>query len=62
MDKNKLIEWLNSEKYIYTNDRGFYAAYGEDKFTTEEFEKEHQWEISRNRMIEKTIRYISEEL
>lgn len=48
---SELIEWLNGERYLINH-----------KSTTmsEEFEKNHQWELSRNRMIDKTIQKILE--
>ncbi len=55
MDKNEklleLIEWLKGEKYLI-----------DEHLTTMtvEFEKEHKWELSRNRMINKTIKKINE--
>lgn len=42
----ELIKWLQSEKYLIDN---------HSTTMTEEFEKEHKWELSRNRMIDKTI-------
>lgn len=48
-----LIEWLKGEKYIIRCEQ--------DKMS-EEFEKEHTWELSRNRMIDKTINKINEDL
>lgn len=63
MSQDKLIEWLLGERYICWKDGKSYI-YGSndmpDEFCTEQFEKEHQWEFSRNRMIEKTIGYLSE--
>lgn len=55
MSENKklldLIEWLKGEKYLID----------ENSITmTEEFEKAHQWELSRNRMINKSINKIIE--
>ena len=48
---SELIEWLNGERYLIDH-----------KSTTmsEEFEKNHQWELSRNRTIDKTIQKILE--
>lgn len=48
---SELIEWLNGERYLINH-----------KSTTmsEEFENGHQWELSRNRMIDKTIQKILE--
>ena len=55
MDKDKtlveLVKWLNSERYLIDN---------RSDTMTEEFEKEHQWELSRNRMIDKTIKKVVE--
>lgn len=48
-----LIEWLKGEKYIIRC---------EQDNMSEEFEKEHAWELSRNRMIDKTINKINEDL
>lgn len=61
MDVTKLIEWLKSQRYIYEKD-GIWIAFGEATDTTEEFENRYKWEFSRNRMIEKTIKYIEDEL
>lgn len=47
-----LIEWLKGEKYIIRC---------EQDNMSDEFEKEHAWELSRNRMIDKTINKINEE-
>ena len=47
----ELIEWLKGEKYI---------IYNPSDYMTEKFEKEHSWELSRNRMIDKTIKKIEE--
>lgn len=59
VDSEKLIEWLKGQRYIYYKD-GKYYIYGEALDTTEQFENEHQWEFSRNRMIEKTIKYLED--
>ena len=61
MEKEKLIEWLLGQRYIYWED-GKSFIYGESDSTTSEFEEEHQWELSRNRMIAKTIRFLKEEM
>ena len=42
----ELIKWLQGEKYLIDN---------HSTTMTEEFEREHKWELSRNRMIDKTI-------
>ena len=47
----ELVKWLQSERYL-TNNKSDTMA--------EKFEKEHQWELSRNRMIDKTIQKIVE--
>jgi hypothetical protein len=47
----ELIEWLKGEKYLIDE---------HSTTMTEEFEKEHKWELSRNRMINKTIKKIEE--
>ena len=47
----ELIQYLKGEKYLID----------ENSCTmTEEFEKEHQWQISRNVMINKTLKKIEE--
>lgn len=48
---SELIEWLRGQKYLI------------DEYSTTmttEFEKEHKWELSRNVMINKTIKKIKE--
>jgi hypothetical protein len=45
----ELIKWLQGEKYLIDN---------HSTTMTEEFEREHKWELSRNRMIDKTIQKI----
>lgn len=47
----ELVKWLKGEKYLIDNN---------SDTMTENFEKEHSWELSRNRMIDKTIQKISE--
>lgn len=47
----ELIEWLKGEKYIMNKP---------SDYMTENFEREHLWELSRNRMIDKTIKKIEE--
>ena len=47
----ELVKWLQSERYLINN---------KSDTMTEKFEKEHQWELSRNRMIDKTIQKIVE--
>lgn len=52
----KIINWLKSEKYGYLLEDGkTWINYGElnDKFPYDENNK--KWELSRNRMIDKTI-------
>ena len=45
-----IIKWLTGEKY---------ATVDENSDTmTEEYEKEHKWELSRNCYINKTIKYL----
>ena len=65
IDKNELIEWLKKQRYIFYKDGKTYI-YGTPEAdtvitNTEEFEKQHQWEYSRNRMIEKTILWINKQ-
>jgi len=50
-DNNELIEWLKGEKYLIDE---------KSEIMTEEFEKKHQWALSRNMMINKTITYIQD--
>ena len=47
----ELVKWLQSERYLIDNKS--YAM-------SEEFERKHQWELSKNRMIDKTIQKIVE--
>lgn len=47
----ELVKWLQGERYLIDN---------HSDTMTEEFEKTHQWELSRNRMIDKTIQKIVE--
>lgn len=47
----ELIKWLQGERYLINH---------KSDTMTEEFEKEHAWELSRNRMIDKTIQKIKE--
>ena len=49
----ELIDWLKGEKYIIDKP---------SDSMTENFEKEHLWELSRNRMIDKTIKKIEEDI
>jgi len=55
MDKDQtlveLVKWLKSEKYLIDET---------STTATEEFEKKHQWELSRNMMINKTIKKVLE--
>ena len=58
INSKKLIEWLEGQKYGYIKNKRDFVTYGslEDDFNYDENEK--QWELSRNRMIEKTINAI----
>ena len=47
----ELIQYLKGEKYLIDQN---------SCTMTEEFEKEHQWQISRNVMINKTLKKIEE--
>lgn len=48
----ELIEWLRGEKY---------TSVDEDSLNmTEEFEREHQWELSRNCFINKVIKHLEQ--
>ena len=47
-----LISWLNDQKYINVDETS-------DNMT-EEFEREHQWELSRNCFINNMIRKLEE--
>ena len=47
-----LISWLNDQKYINVDET--------NNDMTEEFEREHQWELSRNCFINKMIRKLEE--
>lgn len=53
---NKLIIWLEGQKYIYYDeDKENWIEYGSELDTSSRWETKYQWEISRNRMINKTI-------
>lgn len=57
----ELVKWLKGEKYGYfLEDHKTWINYGDlnDKFPYDENEK--KWELSRNRMINKTINKIME--
>ncbi|GAA0083377.1 hypothetical protein [Clostridium sp. CTA-6] len=57
----ELIKWLEGQKYGYLlEDKKTWVNYGElnDKFPYDEDKK--KWELSRNRMIDKTIQKIKE--
>lgn len=53
ISEKKLVEWLKGKKYITVNENSTEMA--------EEFEKEHQWELSRNCFINKVINFIEEQ-
>lgn len=56
MEVDKLIEWLQGQKYGYFLDDGkTWINYGDnnDKFPYDE--KDKVWELSRNRFIDKVI-------
>ena len=56
VNKNNLIIWLLSQKYGYLLEDGLtWVNYGDlnDKFPYDE--KDKQWELSRNRMIDKVV-------
>lgn len=52
IDIASLISWLNDQKYTNVDERS--------DSMTEEFEREHQWELSRNYFINKMIRQLKE--
>ncbi len=52
ISKSELIDWLNGKKYITVDETS--------DTMSEDFEKEHQWELSRNCFINDTIKYIQE--
>ena len=58
INSEMLVEWLESQKYGYIKNKRDFVTYGslEDDFNYDENKK--QWELSRNRMIEKTINAI----
>ena len=47
-----LISWLDDQKYANVDETS--------ETMTEEFEKEHQWELSRNHFINKVIGYLKD--
>ena len=51
-NKTELIGWLLGQKYNIVDENS-------DNMT-EEFEKQHQWELSRNCFINKVIKYIEQ--
>ena len=51
IDADKLIEWLLGKKYINVDENSTEMS--------EEFGKEHLWELSRNCFIAKIIKYIN---
>ena len=53
IDGKKLIEWLLGKKYITVDENSTEM--------TEEFEKKHQWEVSRNCFINKVVKYIEKQ-
>ena len=56
VNTKKLIEWLESQKYGYfLSDHKTWVNYGDLNDPMEYNEQEKQWELSRNRMINKTI-------
>lgn len=57
----KLVSWLEGQRYGYYKN-GLWINFGDEEDSTEEFERENLYQISRNRMINKTIRYIKDEL
>lgn len=63
MNTYKLVSWLEQERYIHCIDGKSYI-YGDENvpsiMKTEEFEREYQWQFSRNRMIEKTLKYLKD--
>ena len=50
IDEMKLVEWLLDKKYIIVDE--------DSTEMTEEFEKEHQWELSRNCFVNEIVRHI----
>lgn len=62
VNTKKLIEWLESQKYGYfLSDHKTWVNYGDLNDPMEYNEKEKQWELSRNRMINKTITMLKRE-
>jgi len=53
INEKKLIEWLQGKKYITVDEN--------DYLMTENFEKEHQWELSRNCFINDVLKFINEQ-
>jgi hypothetical protein len=52
VNKQELIDWLLGEKYIYVDENSTEM--------TDEFEKQHKWELSRNCFINKVIKHLTE--
>lgn len=53
INEKALVEWLKGKKYITVDE--------ESCLMTEDFEKENQWELSRNCFINKVIKFIEEQ-
>ena len=52
ISRKGLVEWLLSNRYIRVNE--------DSTEMTEEYEKEHSWELSRNTFINKAVKHIKE--
>ena len=52
IDKQELINWLLEQKYITVDENSIDM--------TEDFEKQHQWELSRNCFINKIVNHLGE--
>lgn len=62
VNKNDLIMWLELQKYGYfLDDKKTWINYGDLDDTFPYAENDKQWELSRNRMIDKTINVLKYE-
>ena len=62
IETRTLIQWLEGQKYGYfLSDHKTWVNYGDLNDPMEYNEQEKQWELSRNRMIDKTIAMLKRE-
>lgn len=54
ISKDSFIDWLKGKRYVLVNEKS--------DTMTEEYEKKHAWELSRNCFIDKCIRKLTENI